>query len=129
MKVISDSWNRSGPSFGEVISSDLDYRVFLQDEIWPLSGIYQDLTTLTRQEVFTALEGLFCAAERHYKGMIQWYEDQYHQILSNNSVSGALFLGFLVDYQTLMTKTPHQWLRDSILGRTMDERLEQIRDN
>lgn len=125
MKVIADSWNRSGPSFGEKISSDLDYRVFLQDEIWPLDGIYQDLTTLTRQELFVALEGLFCAAERHYNGMLHWYEDQYQQILSNNSVSGALFLGFLVDYQALMSKTPHQWLRDSILGQTMEERLEQ----
>jgi hypothetical protein len=129
VKVISDTWNHSVPRFGEVNSSDLDYRVFLQDEKWPQDGLFQDLATMTPDELFKALEELYCGAERHYKGMLQWYEDQYRYLLTSNLATGSLFLGFLVDYQSVMNKNPHQWLRDSILGQGFKERLETMETN
>jgi hypothetical protein len=128
MKVIADNWNHSGPKFGEVYSSEFDYRVFLQDEKWLLDGLYSDLATMTPEELYKALEGLFCAAERHYKGMLLWYQNEYNHILANDSVSGSRFLGFLMDYQQLMNKTPHEWLRDSILGQAIEKHLRGDRN-
>ena len=101
----------------------MDYRIFRQGEKWANDGVYSDLVTMTPEELFRTLEGLFCGAERYYQGMKQWYQNRTQQILPNESVSRLL--GFFMDYHRMLNAAPHEWLRDSPLCQALEKRLKE----